>query len=437
MPSPSRRPLLGLAALAVVGIVSCVPVTAHADPTDGPTPGGADAVTPSAASSPTAARATATPPTPSAGSSTVSTASSAPGTGTPAPAEDESARATGSPDPKPADDESGASTTPAPEDTEPTPTAPVGASGGDVVAGPLAAAAEQPAAQDDAVGAEATEPAHLSLAKTASPTRVSAVGQVVTYRFVATNDGAVDLSEVRISDELPGLGPLSCNRAAPVTLAAGQALSCTATLTVTQEDLDFGAIYNFGAVFGEAVGGDPNDPADDIGAVDDAEVSVDQQPSIALTASVSPSGTADRGDRLRYAATATNTGNVTLTSARISSSLDALDLSCQPSARATLAPGASISCTGSYRVTAADARRGRVSNELTARAEPPFGDPDDSSDDVTDDVRLRVAVTKPASSSSATDGGLADTGGPALPVGLVGVLAVAGGSALIRRARRG
>ncbi len=170
-----------------------------------------------------------------------------------------------------------------------------------------------------------------------------------------------------------------------------------------------------------------------MGAVDDAAVHVDQQPSIALTASVSPTGRADKGDRLRYEGTATNTGNVTLTRARVTSSLNALDLDCEPSASATLAPGASISCAGSYRVSAADARRGRVSNLLTARAERPFGDTSSSSDDVTDDVRLRVAVTKIADDS---DPGLADTGGPALPIGLAGLMAVATGLGLIRRTRR-
>ena len=200
---------------------------------------------------------------------------------------------------------------------------------------------------------------------------------------------------------------------------------------MTQAILDFGDVYNFATVFGTVVV--PESPDDYVGANAAARVVVDQSPSIALRASVSPTGTADQGDRLRYTATATNTGNVTLTAARITSSLDSLDLDCEPSARATLAPGASISCAGSYRVTAANARRGRVTNELTARAERPFGESGSTSDDVTDDVRLRVAVTKPAADS---DPGLADTGGPALPIGLAGLAALAGGLGLLRRARR-
>jgi hypothetical protein len=257
------------------------------------------------------------------------------------------------------------------------------------------------------------------------------VGQVVTYRFVATNNGSVALTGVGITDELEGLTANTCPSTG-ASLAPGQALTCSASLTVTQAILDFGDVYNFATVFGSFP--IPESPETDyVGANAAARVTVEQSPSIALTASVSPTGRADKGDRLRYDATATNTGNVTLTRARITSSLNALDLDCEPSPSATLAPGASISCVGSYRVSAADARRGRVSNLLTARAERPFGDTSSSSDDVTDEVRLRLAVTKIADDS---DPGLADTGGPALPIGLAGLVAVATGLGLIRRTRR-
>jgi uncharacterized repeat protein (TIGR01451 family) len=290
------------------------------------------------------------------------------------------------------------------------------------------------AAPTSQLAAQAVVGPSITLDKAARPSRVARVGQVVTYTFRTTNDGSVPLTDVRITDELEGLTGSSCPGVegnAAATLAPGAALSCSATLTVTQAVLDFGDLYNFATVFGSFPV--PEAPDDYVGANAATRVTVDQSPSIALTASVSPTGTADRGDRLRYTGTATNTGNVTLTAARITSSLSALDLDCEPSSRATLAPGASVSCAGSYRVSAADARRGRVSTKLTARAERPFGDTSSGSDDVTDDVRLRVAVTKPAATA---DHGLADTGGPALPLGLAGLAAVGGGLVLLRRSRR-
>jgi uncharacterized repeat protein (TIGR01451 family) len=408
--SLSPRPLAGLAAAAlVVGLVGA-PLVAHADPTPTPSP------TASAESTPSP---TPTTESPSATTSSPSASSSPTPTATASPSETESPSGTPSSSDESTSDESAS-------------TGPDASSAARVaqdaieVPGPTESAA--PATR---LGAQAVAGPSITLAKSASPTRVSKVGQVVTYRFVATNNGSVALTGVGITDELEGLTGNTCPSTG-ASLAPGQALTCSASLTVTQAILDFGDVYNFATVFGSfAI---PESPETDyVGANAAARVTVDQSPSIALKASVSPTGTADRGDRLRYRATATNTGNVTLTGARVTSSLDSLDLDCEPSARATLAPGASISCAGTYRVTTADARRGRVTNELTARAEPPYGASESSSDDITDDVRLRVNVTKVADDS---DPGLADTGGPALPIGLAGLTAVAVGLGLIRRARR-
>ena len=404
--SLSRRPLAGLAAAALVlGLVGA-PLAAYAEPTPTPSP------TVSAAEAPSPTPTTKIPSAPD---------SSAPGSPSaiPSPSDTESPSETPSPSGESTVEDS---SSPSPDASTPARVAQDAIQ----VPGPSESAAPAP----DVTG-QAVAGASITLAKSASPTRVSRVGQVVTYRFVATNNGSVALSNVRITDELEGLSTPTCNQSG-ATLAPGAVLSCSATVTITQAALDFGDLYNFASVFGSFPIPESTD-TDYVGANASARVTVDQSPSIALKASVSPTGTADRGDRLRYRATATNTGNVTLTGARITSSLDALDLDCEPPARATLAPGASISCAGSYRVTTADARRGRVTNELTARAEPPYGATDSSSDDITDDVRLRNKVTKVADDS---DHGLADTGGPALPIGLAGLAAVAAGLGLIRRTRR-
>lgn len=154
--------------------------------------------------------------------------------------------------------------------------------------------------------AQALAPAGISLTKTASRSRVTKVGQVVTYTFVARNTGGVALDDVAITDELDGLDS-GCP--ASTTLAPGAVLRCTATLTVTQDWMDFGSIDNSATVFGSYEVAEA--PDDYVGANASAHVSVDQKPAISLKASVSPTGTVDAGDRLRYAATATNTGNVT------------------------------------------------------------------------------------------------------------------------------
>ena len=70
------------------------------------------------------------------------------------------------------------------------------------------------------------------------------LGDTLTYRFVATNDGDVTLSDVVVTDPLPGLAPLVCVPAAGASLAPGATMTCTATYTVTQVDVDAGRIDN-------------------------------------------------------------------------------------------------------------------------------------------------------------------------------------------------
>lgn len=403
MSAPSPRPLVGLAAAALaIGLIGA-PMTAYADPTPTPAPTPSAKQT-AASSASTASSIPSAPSTPT--SSTPSTS--------PSPSASESA---GGPSQSASESADPASPTPSPEPTT------VRRANADAVQAPEA---DQPGS--DPVEAQAELPAAITLTKSASPSRVSKVGQVITYEFVAVNTGTLTLGNVAITDELEGLSPLSCGPAGAATLAPTARLTCTATLRITQDWLDFGDIDNSATVFGDIVGDDSGD-VDYVGANASAHVTVDQKPSIALDASVSPTGTADAGDRLRYTATATNTGNVTLRGARITSGLDALDLDCDPSARATLSPGESISCSGRYKVSNAHARKGRVSNELTARATGPYDD-----QQVSDDVTLRTKVTKISSS----DPGLADTGSPdgTVPVGVLGVAALVAGAGLLRRGLR-
>src|SRR5262249_38676121 len=92
---------------------------------------------------------------------------------------------------------------------------------------------------DDATAA-LTQLPHLSLVKSATETSFDAVGNVLHYTLVATNDGNVTLTNVSIAD--PKLVTLTCTQ--PVTLAPAATLSCTGTYTVIQADLDAGKVDN-------------------------------------------------------------------------------------------------------------------------------------------------------------------------------------------------
>jgi uncharacterized repeat protein (TIGR01451 family) len=76
----------------------------------------------------------------------------------------------------------------------------------------------------------------LTITKDATETAYSAVGDVIHYTIVATNSGNVTLHGVVVTD--PKVLDLVCVPATPVDLARGDSITCSASHTVTQADLD-------------------------------------------------------------------------------------------------------------------------------------------------------------------------------------------------------
>ena len=204
--------------------------------------------------------------------------------------------------------------------------------------------------------------------------------------------------------------------------------------------MDFGAIVNIAEVSGEAPGGDPADPSDDIVALDDARVGVNQRPSIGLSSTASPSGKVRLGQRIRYVLTVTNTGNVTLSRLALTSGLRSFGrLACSSSPSVGLAPGQVRTCTASYTVSTADAKRGKVVNSTVVKASAPYAT--STSYDVTArattsrEVR-RTATALKGPAAEPARAALADTGGPAVGIGWLGVALVGAGAIVLARSRR-
>ncbi len=84
-----------------------------------------------------------------------------------------------------------------------------------------------------------------------------AVGDLITYTMTATNDGTVTLDNVVVEDTMPGLSALDCTPAEGATLAPGDAMTCTATYTVTDADIARGTIDNTATVHGDGINGHP------------------------------------------------------------------------------------------------------------------------------------------------------------------------------------
>jgi hypothetical protein len=203
--------------------------------------------------------------------------------------------------------------------------------------------------------------------KSASPTTISKVGQTITYSFLITNTGNVTITNATVNEgAFTGSGTLSgvsCPAGA-ASLAPGATVTCTATYTVGQRDLDAGSISNTATASG-------HDPADN---------TITSPPSTAKVTSTAPSklglvktghavdvnhdGVIDAGDRIDWKLVATNLGATTITNIAVSDPTGG-KVTCP---HTSLAPGASMTCTvASHTITAADASRGHVLNTAIAR----------------------------------------------------------------------
>ena len=221
------------------------------------------------------------------------------------------------------------------------------------------------------------------------------LGDTLTYRFVATNDGDVTLSLVTIADPLPGLSALTCAPGAGSSLAPGASMSCTATLVVSQAPIDAGSIDNTATVTGERPGGDPGNPGDDVDDRDDLSVMIPAEPAIQLTKSMTGnadedgSGDVSVGDTLSYEFFVENLGNVTLDPAAVADPLVG-PVSCPAT---SLIPGATMTCTVSYSVTIADADAAFIVNTATGSGTDPSGTVVTDDDTVTTPVAQNPAIT--------------------------------------------
>jgi uncharacterized repeat protein (TIGR01451 family) len=199
----------------------------------------------------------------------------------------------------------------------------------------------------------------IEVVKSASPQTYSTVGQLITYSFTVTNTGNVTLSNVSVSDPLPGLSSIT---PAPVTLAPNQSQVFTATYTITQTNLNNGSVLNTAT----ATGTPPTGP--NVTDTDDETITANQNAVIELLKSgtwndSNNDGYAQEGETITYEFEVTNVGNVTVNNLVINDPrLGVVNLQVSPS---TLNPGQSGTATASYVVTQSDINDGGVYNIAT------------------------------------------------------------------------
>ena len=213
-----------------------------------------------------------------------------------------------------------------------------------------------------AVTVPATQTPTIALLKTASVGGYTAPGTHITYSYKVTNTGNVTLTAVGVTDPMVGLSAVTCTT---TTLAPAAVETCTATYTTTQADVDRGSIANTGT----ASGTPPTGSA--VTATSSVTIPGTRTPTIALLKTASISTFAAAGVPITYSYKMTNTGNVTLTSVRVTDPM--VGLSAVTCTTTTLAPAAVETCTASYTTTQADVDRGSIANTGTASGTPPTG----------------------------------------------------------------
>ncbi|MCB2209607.1 THxN family PEP-CTERM protein [bacterium] len=225
---------------------------------------------------------------------------------------------------------------------------------------------------DDALVEGPKQGGSIALEKTADPEIYVAVGDQITYTFTATNNGLFSLSNVTIEDPLPGLSALSCSDTLPTSLQPGDSVTCEATYTITQDDIDNGLVENTAVATG--TGSNQEVVEDDDGAVVEGPK---QEASIHLDKSTEPATYNAVGDEIVYSFVVTNNGIYTLYDVTVTDPLFSLNYGPIDS----LEPGESKTYKYTYTITQADLDAKYIQNVATAMGYDPEENPVSSTDE--------------------------------------------------------
>jgi uncharacterized repeat protein (TIGR01451 family) len=211
------------------------------------------------------------------------------------------------------------------------------------------------------VTATGTQTRTISIVKTAAETSYSKVGDTITYHYTIRNTGNVTLgpAQFTVSDDQIGIPKDTAFNCGPATttLAPNATVTCTATYTVAQADLDRGHVTNVATA--TVVANDrtiTSDPAT-------VTVQAAQGPALGIVKTADRTTFTKAGETITYTYVLTNTGNVAL-GEPFTVSDDKINggtaFTC--GAATSLAVGASVTCTATYTVTLADLDAGKVVN---------------------------------------------------------------------------
>ena len=198
----------------------------------------------------------------------------------------------------------------------------------------------------------------MTLAKSATTAAYGAAGDTIAYNYLVTNTGPDSLNGIAVTDD--HVASVSCPNS---TLPSQVSETCTGSYTAAQADVDAGSVTNTAT----ASGADPYTQAVTSNQSSATVYASNATSSVSLTKSSTTAAYGAAGNTIAYRYLVTNTGTTTLTGVAVIDDHVAT-VSC-PSGG--VAPGASVTCTGSYSATQADVDAGSVTNTATATASNP------------------------------------------------------------------
>lgn len=252
----------------------------------------------------------------------------------------------------------------------------------------------------------------LSLEKSVNPTKVTAAGQGVTWSYVVTNTGNLDLSNVGVVEtSFSGSGGAPKPSCPGTTLAPGAQMTCTAGYTVTQADMDAGSISNTATAGAEEPGGAHTASQPSTARLDTRAIS-----DLSIVKSASPA-TAVPGTNETYTLTIKNAGpsparetvvsdelpgELSFVSASQGCSFAAGKVTC---AAGTLAPGTEATFTVVAKVASSATHRIDNTAKVTSTSEDPEPADDTSTVETPIGPKADLHLTKEASVKSLLAGG--------------------------------
>jgi len=206
----------------------------------------------------------------------------------------------------------------------------------------------------------------LTLVKTANVATYSAIDDVLFYNYLVTSSGAgpvvgpISVADDKVTVTCPAVDTVGNNDG---NLDPAEALTCSATYTVVQADIDAASITNTATASGDA----------------GVTVSNSDQVTVNYLAPAIPALTLDKtsdvanysfaGDTINYSYLVTASGGPTpgpITVADDKVTVSCPDVNTVGNMDANLDPGEAITCTASHVVVAGDITAGFITNIATA-----------------------------------------------------------------------